>query len=126
MAGGVLYVGPYRRSLARFERMSVRTSELSFTETGVRMTSDLGQQEFRWQLIDRVWTYPRVWLLFVGGTYMTLPPGNLDQETRPSCWTTSSSTAAGSTKPAFLPTMPSSRSAPSASFPRSARAPAWS
>ena len=46
------------------------------------MTSDLGQQEFRWQLIDRVWTYPRVWLLFVGGTYMALPPGNLDQETK--------------------------------------------
>jgi len=80
--GVALYVVPYRRSLARFERMSAKTAELSFTETGVRMTSDLGQQEFRWQLIDRIWTYPRVWLLFVGGTYMTLPPANLDQETK--------------------------------------------
>src|SRR5436190_7962121 len=80
--GVALYVVPYRRSLARFERMSAKTAELSFTETGVRMSSDLGQQEFRWQLIDRVWTYPRVWLLFVGGTYMTLPPGNLGQETK--------------------------------------------
>ena len=80
--GVALYVVPYRRSLARFERMSAKTAELSFTETGVRMTSDLGQQEFRWQLIDRVWTYPRVWLLFVGGTYMTLPPANLDEETK--------------------------------------------
>ncbi|TME71227.1 MAG: YcxB family protein [Chloroflexi bacterium] len=80
--GVALYVVPYRRSLARFERMSAKTAELSFTETGVRMTSDLGQQEFRWQLIDRVWTYPRVWLLFVADTYMTLPPANLDQETK--------------------------------------------
>ena len=80
--GVALYVVPYRRSLARFEGMSAKTAELSFTESGVRMTSDLGQQEFRWQLIDRVWTYPRVWLLFVGGTYMTLPPGNLDEETK--------------------------------------------
>jgi hypothetical protein len=80
--GVALYVVPYRRSLARFERMSAKTAELSFTESGLRMTSDLAQQEFRWQLIDRVWTYPRVWLLFVGDTYMTLPPGNLDQETK--------------------------------------------
>ncbi len=80
--GVALYVVPYRRSLARFEGMSAKTAELSFTESGVRMTSDLGQQEFRWQLIDRVWTYPRVWLLFVGGTYMTLPPGNLDADTK--------------------------------------------
>src|SRR5207253_11362652 len=80
--GVALYVVPYRRSLARFEGMSAKTAELSFTESGVRKTSALGQQEFRWQLIDRVWTYPRVWLLFVGGTYMTLPPGNLDEETK--------------------------------------------
>jgi len=82
IVGVALYVVPYRRSLARFERMSAKTAELSFTESGLSMTSDLGRQEFRWQLIERVWTYPRVWLLFVGGTYMTLPPGNLDQETR--------------------------------------------
>ena len=80
--GVALYVVPYRRSLARFERMSAKTAEVSFTESGLRMTSDLGQQEFRWQLVDRLWTYPRVWLLFVGGTYMTLPPGSLDDETK--------------------------------------------
>jgi hypothetical protein len=82
IVGVALYVVPYRRSLARFERMSAKTAELLFTEGGLRMTSDLGQQEFRWQLIERVWTYPRVWLLFVGGTYMTLPPGNLDEDTK--------------------------------------------
>lgn len=80
--GVALYVVPYRRSLSRFERMSSKTADLTFTESGLRMSSDLGQQEFRWQLVDRVWTYPRVWLLFVGGTYMTLPPGNLDDETK--------------------------------------------
>src|SRR5207249_11029517 len=80
--GVALYVVPYRRSPARFERMSAKTAELSFTESGLGMTSDLGQQEFRWQLVDRVWTYPRVWLLFIGGTYMTLPPGSLDDETK--------------------------------------------
>jgi hypothetical protein len=80
--GVALYVVPYRRSLARFERMSSKTADLSFTEAGLRMTSDLGQQEFRWELIERVWTYPRVWLLLVGGTYMTLPPGNLDEDTK--------------------------------------------
>jgi hypothetical protein len=80
--GVALYVVPYRRSLSRFERMSSKTADLSFTESGLRMSSDLGQQEFRWQLVDRVWTYPRVWLLFVGGTYMTLPPGSLGDETK--------------------------------------------
>ena len=80
--GIALYVVPYRRSLARFERMRTKSADLSFTESGLQMTSDLGQQEFRWQLVERAWTYPRVWLLFVGGTYMTLPPRNLDEETR--------------------------------------------
>jgi hypothetical protein len=80
--GVALYVVPYRRSLARFERMSSKTVDFSFTESGLKMSSDLGQQEFRWQLIDRVWTYPRIWLLFVGGTYMTLPAGQLDEETK--------------------------------------------
>ncbi len=82
IVGVALFVVPYRRSLARFERMSTKTAELSFTESGLKMTSDLGQQEFRWQLVERAWTYPRVWLLFVGGTYMTLPPRNLDEETK--------------------------------------------
>ena len=68
IVGVALFVVPYRRSLARFERMSTKTAELSFTESGLKMTSDLGQQEFRWQLVERAWTYPRVWLLFVGGT----------------------------------------------------------
>lgn len=80
--GVALYVVPYRRSLARFERMSSKTIDMSFTESGLRMSSDLGQQEFRWPLVDRVWTYPRVWLLFVGGTYMTLPTKSLDEETK--------------------------------------------
>src|SRR5206468_6264593 len=79
--GVALYIVPYRRSLARFDRMSAKTADLSFTESGLRMTSDLGQQEFRWQLIDRAWTYRRVWLVFVGGTYMTLTPSTLDQYT---------------------------------------------
>src|SRR5256885_17093634 len=80
--GVALFVVPYRRSLERFERMSAKSADMSFTESGLQMTSDLGQQEFRWQLVERAWTYPRVWLLFVGGTYMTLPPRNLDEETR--------------------------------------------
>ncbi len=82
IVGAALYVVPYRRSLARFERMSTKSADLSFTESGLQMTSDLGQQEFRWQLVERAWTYPRVWLLFVSGTYMTLPPRNLNEETK--------------------------------------------
>jgi hypothetical protein len=82
IVGVALYVVPYRRSLARFERMSSKSADMVFTEDGLRMTSDLGQQEFRWQLVERVWTYPRVWLLFVGATYMTLPPRNLDEDTK--------------------------------------------
>jgi hypothetical protein len=82
IVGIALYVVPYRRSLARFDRMSSKSADLLFTEGGLRMTSDLGQTEFRWQLVERVWTYQRVWLLFVGGSYMTLPPGNLDEETK--------------------------------------------
>jgi len=82
IVGVALFVVPYRRSLARFDRMSTKSADVSFTESGLQMTSDLGQQEFRWQLVERAWTYPRVWLLFVSGTYMTLPPRNLDDETR--------------------------------------------
>ena len=80
--GVALYLVPYRRSLARFERMSSKRAEMLFTEDGVQMTSDLGRQEFRWELIERVWTNPRVWLLFVGGTYMTLPSASLDDDTK--------------------------------------------
>ena len=82
LVGAALYVVPYRRSLARFDQMSSKSAEVLFTDRGLRITSDLGQQEFRWELIERAWLYPRVWLLFVGGTYMTLPPGNLDEDTK--------------------------------------------
>src|SRR5438094_1072636 len=40
--GVALYVVTYRRSLARFERMSAKTADLSFTESGRIMTPDLG------------------------------------------------------------------------------------
>src|SRR5207247_744304 len=45
--GVALYVVPYRRSLARFERISAKTTALSFTDTGARMTYVVGQKEFR-------------------------------------------------------------------------------
>ena len=81
--GVATFVVPYRRSLDKFERMPSRTAEFIFSEAGVSTSSDIGRSELSWKLIDRVWIYPRVWMIFLrGGTYMTLPAANLEEGTR--------------------------------------------
>ncbi len=83
VVGIATFVVPYRRSLARFEQMRSRTGEFVFSESGIVTISDLGRQEFSWRLVDRVWIYPRLWMIFLrGANYMTLPTANVDDEAR--------------------------------------------
>ena len=83
VVGIATFVVPYRRSVARFERMPSRTGEFVFSERGIVTIADLGRQEFSWRLVDRVWIYPHLWMILLrDANYMTLPTPNLNEETR--------------------------------------------
>jgi hypothetical protein len=80
--GLAMFVVPYRRSLARFEALADGAAELGFDEDGFLTRSALGEQRFDWRWVERVWTYPRFWMVFLrGSNYMLIPTAGLDDVT---------------------------------------------
>src|SRR5438093_10561125 len=61
--GVLMFLVPYRRSMARLEHMPSRTAELTFSEAGISTLSELGRQELSWRSVDQVWTFPRLWMI---------------------------------------------------------------
>ena len=54
-----------------------------FDEDHIRTRSDLAEAEISWKLIEKVWLFPEVWLLFFSkDNYMTLPVQDIDDELR--------------------------------------------
>lgn len=75
------FVAPYRRALATFDRMASHTAEFVFDEDHLSVSSDLGQQQFAWRVIERVMRRPRIWFLVLrGATYITLPTAELSPD----------------------------------------------
>ena len=73
-----IYLG---RSMEKFNRMGEALAKFHFTDERIGIESDIGWTELSWKMIEKVWTYPHVWLVFIAKQgYVTLPVGSLDDE----------------------------------------------
>jgi hypothetical protein len=69
------------RSLEKFKRMDDATAKLHFNDESIGIQSDIGSTELKWKMIEKVWKYPDVWLVFIAKQgYITLPTASLDNE----------------------------------------------
>lgn len=69
------------RSMEKFKRMEVPTAKFRFTDERIGIESNIGWTELSWKMIDKVWKYPSVWLVFIAKQgYVTLPTADLDEE----------------------------------------------
>jgi len=72
-----------RRALGALRRMGGSKVTWGFDDDGITVTSDVSSGSFKWQVIQKLWCFPEVWLLFVGkGAYSTLPTAGLTDEAR--------------------------------------------
>jgi hypothetical protein len=71
------------RSMSKFDNMQSPTAKLQFTDDLFCIESDIGRSELSWRMIERVWSYPSVWLVFIKKQgYVTLPVRDIDEEIR--------------------------------------------
>ncbi|CAN5662948.1 hypothetical protein BH24ACI3_BH24ACI3_05100 [soil metagenome] len=69
------------RSMEKFNRMDEPTAKARFTDDLIAIESDIGWTELSWKMIEKIWKYPSVWLVFIAKQgYVTLPTANLDEE----------------------------------------------
>ncbi len=54
-----------------------------FTDDAFSVGSDIGQAEFSWRIVKKLWRFDDVWLLFyTNQTYSTLPVGEIPDEVK--------------------------------------------
>jgi hypothetical protein len=71
------------RSMEKFKRMETPTAKFRFTDDRIGIESDIGWTELSWKMIEKVWTYPGVWLVFIAKQgYVTLPTADIEEELR--------------------------------------------
>src|SRR2546422_356710 len=72
------------RSLAKFDAMQSPTAKCHLTDDLFCMESDIGRSELSWKMIEKVWMYPSVWLVFIKkqGYVTLLPTSNIDEEVK--------------------------------------------
>jgi hypothetical protein len=87
LAGVALGIGilSYRiylnRSMSKFDNMQRPTAKFQFTDDLFCIESDIGRSELSWKMIEGVWSYPSVWLVFIKKQgYVTLPVRDIDEE----------------------------------------------
>lgn len=79
--GGASYFIYLNRSMEKFNRMETPTAKFHFTDEGIGIESDIGKNQLSWKMIEKIWEYPAVWLVFIAKQgYITLPTANLDDE----------------------------------------------
>lgn len=79
--GGASYFIYLNRSMEKFNRMETLTAKFHFTDEGIAIESDIGKNQMSWKMIEKIWEYPSVWLVFIAKQgYITLPTANLDDE----------------------------------------------
>lgn len=79
--GGGSYFVYLKRSMEKFNRMEMPTAKFYFTDEGIAAESDIGKSEIPWKMIEKIWEYPSVWLVFIAKQgYFILPTANLDEE----------------------------------------------
>ncbi len=67
--------------MEKFNRMETPTAKFCFTDERIGIESNIGWTELSWKMIEKIWEYPSVWLVFIAKQgYITLPTANLDDE----------------------------------------------
>lgn len=81
LVGIVSYRIYLNRSMEKFRRMDEPTAKLRFTDERIGIESSIGWTELSWKMIEAIWKYPSVWLIFIAKQgYITLPTADLDEE----------------------------------------------
>ena len=71
------------RSMEKFKRMNDGIAKFQFSDNGIWVESDIGASEVAWAFIEKIWVFPKVWLLFYPKQgYSTLPVADIDDELR--------------------------------------------
>lgn len=79
--GLVLYFVTLNRSLEKFRQMDKPTANFRFTDDRIGIESDIGSNELSWKMVEKIWKYPLVWMMFIKKQgYITLPTASLDEE----------------------------------------------
>jgi hypothetical protein len=79
--GCVSYFISLRSSMKKFNRMETPTAKFRFTDERIGIESNIGWTELSWKMIEKIWEYPSVWLIFIAKQgYVTLPTANHDDE----------------------------------------------
>lgn len=69
------------RSMDKFKQMEKPTANFSFSNDYIGIESDMGKVELSWKLLEKIWQYPSVWLVFLEKqSYITLPTESIDEE----------------------------------------------
>ena len=69
------------RSMEKFKRMETPVAKFRFTDERIGIESNIGWTELSWKMIEKIWKYPAVWLVFIAKQgYITLPTADLDEE----------------------------------------------
>ena len=77
--GIVSYFIFLKQIMAKFERTN--SAKIRFTDDRIGFESNMGVSELPWNMIDKIWKYPSVWLVFIAKQgYVTLPTADLDEE----------------------------------------------
>jgi hypothetical protein len=77
------YFAYRKRYLDSLKRFSSDECVFRFSDDGVEVVSSLGESRFKWQVVEKIWRFPEVWLLFFSKHhYTTLPLDDLTPELR--------------------------------------------
>ncbi len=64
-----------------FEQMESQEAEWSFSDDFFSVKSDIGNAEFKWLAIKKLWKFNDVWLIFYANqSYSTLPVNDMSEE----------------------------------------------
>jgi hypothetical protein len=74
-------IGCYRRALTALRKLGTPRVQWVFDDTGISVQSDLSTGSIKWPMVERLWCFPEVWLLFVAkGVYSMLPVSCLSED----------------------------------------------
>ena len=65
-----------RNNMHSWLKMEDHTAKWEFSEGGVKRTSELATNEFKWRVFEKIWKYPDMWLLFVAKSQFLILPTN--------------------------------------------------
>lgn len=72
-----------KRSIDNFRRFSLNEVVFRFHDEEIEIHSSIGESHIKWQMIQKVWCFPEVWLMFLSKQqYLILPFDALKEELR--------------------------------------------